>query len=450
MNDTAVAQFFSFGFLPGDNTFFEDIKVLDAASVAVCSESGWSISEYWKFTCEKVQYDSRAVAAEKMSGLLKNAVKKRLKGQHKIGMLLSGGLDSRVVAAGFLANGISPHTFTFGMPVSQDVVFAETMAKIIKSTHHFCEINANFLPSCAERIVDVTDGMLCVYHYKDISTFDEAKKYCDMLLTGSGGDAIIGKTGDYVFNYYGMLDIEDDDHLCQRMFTRHNKFIKEADHPSFFSRDYYGNVKGKARDSFNKVMEKSLSAASSRVNQTLHFLVRQYERRFVLQGQNPLGAIAEYRLPFYDHDLISYVLSLPAKVRKGQILYKKAITKVSTELARVPVAGADALPVTAGLIRIRISRIMHRLRRLAKLPEKFSGSRRYKDDYHDFPAWLRNENKSFMLDILLDEKTRSRGYFNQDHIRDIIETHMTGNKDYSEELLLLTTFELMQRKYFEN
>lgn len=80
------------------------------------------------------------VASSRIQDLLVNAVRKRMTSDREIGCLLSGGLDSSLVAS-ILANelkkdGRKLHTFSVGFPDSTDIVFARQVASHIQSEHH--------------------------------------------------------------------------------------------------------------------------------------------------------------------------------------------------------------------------------------------------------------------------------------------------------------------------
>jgi len=72
--------------------------------------------------------------------LLVKAVEKRLCSDREIGCLLSGGLDSSVIASilskELKKKGQKLHTFSIGFPDSTDIVYARQVSKYIDSEHH--------------------------------------------------------------------------------------------------------------------------------------------------------------------------------------------------------------------------------------------------------------------------------------------------------------------------
>ncbi|KAK3907981.1 Asparagine synthetase [glutamine-hydrolyzing] [Frankliniella fusca] len=149
------------------------------------------------------------VAYEKLTGdvhsnirtLLSSAVKKRLMADRRIGCLLSGGLDSSLIAALLVklakeANLPYPiQTFSIGMGDSPDIIAAREVAKHIGSEHHeiiFTE----------EDVVKVLDEVICTLETFDITTIRASvgmylisraiklKTDTTVILSGEGADEL--------------------------------------------------------------------------------------------------------------------------------------------------------------------------------------------------------------------------------------------------------------------
>ena len=72
-------------------------------------------------------------------------------------------------------------------------------------------------------------------------------------------------------------------------------------------------------------------------------------------------------------------------------------------------------------------------------------------NYADYDDWMRNSKKlrRYIMDILLDERTLARPYFNKKCIKEIIDLHMCGKKNHSELIGRLLTFELWHRLFLD-
>jgi len=99
INDDAVAEFFTFGQLLGNKTFFKGINVFPPASVLVYKNGQIEIRRYWYFKFEegRSSYDEEYYV-NTLVKLFEKSVERRLKNGKKIGISLSGGLDSSCVA----------------------------------------------------------------------------------------------------------------------------------------------------------------------------------------------------------------------------------------------------------------------------------------------------------------------------------------------------------------
>ncbi|MHB8485777.1 MAG: asparagine synthetase B family protein [Candidatus Acidiferrales bacterium] len=100
LNDLAIADFLLFGMnYDPASTSFSDIRRLPRAHFLRWSASGLQLREYWRPPTDgAIHYQRRREYIEHFSELFKSAVEDRL-GANKVGILLSGGLDSSSVAA---------------------------------------------------------------------------------------------------------------------------------------------------------------------------------------------------------------------------------------------------------------------------------------------------------------------------------------------------------------
>jgi len=92
--------------------------------------------------------------------LLKKAVKKRLCSDRPIGCLLSGGLDSSLIASilsrELNKKGLQLKTFSIGFPDSTDIIYARQVAQYLNTDHHELIINydtaLSYIPTVIKKI----------------------------------------------------------------------------------------------------------------------------------------------------------------------------------------------------------------------------------------------------------------------------------------------------------
>ena len=152
---------------------------------------------------------------------LRNAVLKRLMSDRPIGCLLSGGLDSSLVA-GIAAEklGKKLHTFSIGMNNSPDIKYAKMVADYIGSTHHEVILSKDdFLKTIPEVIetiesYDTTTVRASVGHYLLAKYI---KQYTDItvILGGEGSDEV---TGGYRY-FKNAPDCKEFNIECRRLLA---------------------------------------------------------------------------------------------------------------------------------------------------------------------------------------------------------------------------------------
>ena len=132
---------------------------------------------------------------EKLENLLTNSVKKQLISDVPVGILLSGGIDSSLVAA--LASKENSHVKTFNVRFSDHSKFDESKhARLISNyygTDH-TEIDANEIsPDLLSKLAYQYDEPIA--DSSMIPTFivcQAVKKHCSVALGGDGGDELFG------------------------------------------------------------------------------------------------------------------------------------------------------------------------------------------------------------------------------------------------------------------
>ena len=101
-NRKALPKFFSYRYVPGEETMFKGIRKLPPGSyMEVDLKTGdISIKRYWEYRFDRVNHSmSMEEAAEEFFGLFSDAVDLRLNADVEVGSFLSGGIDSSAVAS---------------------------------------------------------------------------------------------------------------------------------------------------------------------------------------------------------------------------------------------------------------------------------------------------------------------------------------------------------------
>lgn len=164
----------------------------------------------------------RGEAGQALRIALTEAVKKRLMSDRPVGALLSGGLDSSLVAA--IASrelkkvGKRLSTFSIGLPGSTDLEYAQKVAKHIDSDHHQIVCSSeDFLAAIPEVVkaiesYDITTVRASVGNYL-VGKYIKEKTDIKVVFNGDGSDEV---GGGYLY-FYNAPDDETFEAECERL-----------------------------------------------------------------------------------------------------------------------------------------------------------------------------------------------------------------------------------------
>lgn len=143
-------------------------------------------------------------ADDRLFELLETSVRRRLMSEVPVGVFLSGGMDSSLIAALMARHLPKLHSFAVGFKGSEDLAKAEVVAKHIGTIHHALELDQDEIVETLPQIV---------YH---LESFDvdlmrsavpcwfvsrEAARHVKVVLTGEGADELFAG-----YTYYKDYD----------------------------------------------------------------------------------------------------------------------------------------------------------------------------------------------------------------------------------------------------
>lgn len=258
-------------FLPGHFEVF-DLKLSGKVQSVECEQFHCCTREPAHAlydTVERLSTDfGEETVKRNIRSLFENAVRKRLMAHRRIGCLLSGGLDSSLVAAMLLKLSkeeklpYSIQTFSIGAEDSPDVIAAKKVAAHIGSEHHTVEFTAE------EGIKAVED---VIFH---LETYDTT------TIRASVGMYLVSKHIREKTDSVVIFSGEGSDELTQGYLYFHKA----------------PNAKAGAEDSVRLLKELYM------------FDVLRADRTTAAHG-------LELRVPFLDHRFTAYYLSLPEEMR---------------------------------------------------------------------------------------------------------------------------------------
>ena len=204
VDERALDEFLSWEYVPAPRTLFAGVEKVEAGGLVTVDLADGTIERrrWWRLDTRAAGERARAETADserladRVDGLVGRSVREQLVSDVPLGALLSGGVDSSLVAAHMTR----PSTFSIGFddPSYDELRWAEIVADHLGTDHH-------------TRVLRATSGDLfdtLMHHLDDpiadVSIFPTylvsklAREQVTVALSGDGGDELFGGYETYV------------------------------------------------------------------------------------------------------------------------------------------------------------------------------------------------------------------------------------------------------------
>ncbi len=419
---SALAEYVRFQSLLGDKTFFEGAHLLRGGSyLRYCLvDDVIEIYPYWSYS--KIQPFSSNIgldeAVEECGRILRRSVNKYSQQGLKVGLFLSGGLDSRLIL-GYLNVAEPPVvTVTYGLEGCKDVRYAQRLAQKSKTQHHFYPFSGGeWVADFARLHMQLTEGSHSWIHAHGLSVMEQVRAHMNVNYSGFAGDQ--------GFNDLSVYLAPDEMAFRTRLYDLFcNEFtwpsVSEGEATQAFTPGVSKGLDRLAWDSLQKEID-WLGGTPNIIRASAMGL--SYDMRAYFQYVTFHRAFIEDRFPFLDYDYIDFIFALPPIIEYSRRLRKMLIRRDMPGLARVP-AAKDDLPIAAGrtLLFHKIAlKVRQTMPGWAGGIDADSGNL-----YADYEGWLRNELKGWAEAILFGPGMKERGLFNVKFLQSIWARLQTG------------------------
>jgi asparagine synthetase B (glutamine-hydrolysing) len=439
----------------GTDTLFRNINMLPPATIVTYSEGRVSQRTYWDYTFNPVSKVSDSFV-DRFAATFQNAVDKHLKPWDSTGLNLSGGLDSRAVAAA-LSSPVKDKTrsFTWGHSNQcQEVQLARQTAEVFGIPWEYLKLEPQDFLKYAALGVRLLDGRDLACQSYALKIFPELASQCsvatsglafDLLCGGSYSSSILKQnsnvdcTGKNLTDSFiaGLLYFSDA-HF-DKMFLNH----QQASH-------YRNNIKEQLYDDFTSGDITGTADAADR------FFLRQRVWRYTFSRQQWQRFFLEDPAPTFDNDVIDLLLKIPATERANHKFFCRFLAYLDAKSLDIPYQ-RTLIPPSAPhhfwkeAIRLESSReelfrrIFYETNGRVYIP--------YDRYYSNFDEWLRVDKEWIKntSDLLLSsECILGKLFLNPEWINQLLSEQMSGAKAHYSKIIVLITAELILRSFFKN
>ncbi len=185
---SALRDFLFYGYVPAPKTIYAGIRKLPAGHTLTYQHGKIRIARYWNPTTE-IEAGSAEDWRERLDSLLRNAIPAHLLADVPVGVFLSGGIDSALVASYLPA----PRTFTLGFEDESrsELEAARALAAHFGTSHDELSTHAGDLELALDTLLPIFDepfGDSAAWSNYLIAR--RARETVKVALSGEGGDEI--------------------------------------------------------------------------------------------------------------------------------------------------------------------------------------------------------------------------------------------------------------------
>ena len=446
LDPIALDHFLSFLYTPRDRSIFRDVRKLPPGHYLRWRDHGVAtIAPYWEVPAGETFTGSEEDAAARLRDVLAGAVRSHLVSDVPLGAFLSGGVDSSLVV-GLMAEA-SPRVTTFSIgfdePEFDELPHARAVAQHFGTDHHEFVVRPDAL-AILDALIDHFDepfadsSAIPTWYVSEI-----ARRHVTVVLSGDGGDELFGGYDRYLPHprvaRFDRLPIPGKRQAAALLWpllphgTRGKNFLRHV------SRDDEGRYLD-AVALFQTDEKRAMMSADLRSALGAHDAERTAAQRLARFKGLPLHS----RMMRFDFETY-----LPEDV----LTKVDRMSMAHSIESRVPLLDNEVIDFAATLpasFKIRNGRRKHILKRAAAslLPPEIL-DRRKQGFGVPIGAWFRGDLRELFHDILLSQRTRSRGYFDGGFVDRIVTEHLSGTRDHSLRLWQLLVFELWHRHYLD-
>lgn len=448
----ALRRYLALKYVPGPGTAIRGILQLPAASVLTWASGRARLSSYW--TLPEAVGEGPAAGREKLNEELRETVREsvalRMRSDVPLGLFLSGGLDSAIIASTMtrlVREGAHPgpiRTFTVGFEESDydEMRRASNVARFLGTEHHEIPVRptaaqtADILPDLAAKLDQpfADSSAVAVYHLAR-----EVRKHVTVALSGDGGDELFLGYDRYrahaLADRFGVL-----------LAGAGSRMIRAAALASLPGPPSRRNMSGRAR----RFLEGAALAPLARNDAWITCISAPLAAAVApeLRGPaDPLDAIhAAYGTEGERHPLAAIQRADLRVWLPDDILHKVDAACMAHALEpRAPLLDHRVVELA---MRIPVSFKLRARRGKAILREAFA---------RDLPAvaiegrkagfglpldhWLRRDLAGYCRDLLLASRTLSRGIFSRAGIETMLAEHAAGRENREEAIWALVMLE---------
>lgn len=428
LNLYALKEYFTFQNIFSNQTFFENIKILEPGSYIKIDYEQENIPDsvnYWDYDFyESNEKISKEEYEEELNRLFVQAVKRQLVSDVPIGSYLSGGIDSGSITAIASQNIPDLKTFTCGFDLhsvsGMEMSFderekAEYMSYLFKTEHYEMVLKAGDMERCMNKLVWHLEDPRVGQSYPNFYASKLSSNFVKVVLAGSGGDEIFAG---YPWRYYRATDCKDFIEYIDNYFEYWQRLLKHDEIKMFLKpiyseiRDY--SVKDVFKNVFRSFQRFDISPQQS-VNYSLYLEAKTFlHGLLIVEDKLSMAHGLETRVPFLDNDLVDFAMKLPVNLKLASIDNLKRINEndVLSKAEKCYQENKDG--------KLILRNVMSRY-----VPQEITTGKKQGFSAPD-ASWFKGESIDYIKEIIYNSNSKIYDYVDKVTTREIVKKHFEG------------------------
>jgi asparagine synthase (glutamine-hydrolysing) len=434
LSPEAFGEHVAFGCVLGERSLFEGVSTMPGGSCWTFDQSGQHRKARY---FEPETLESRVPIrehelVENIRSTFIDILPRYFESSENVALSLTGGLDMRLIVAGAdsAVEGLPSYTFA-GARDTFDVRQSWKVARAVGLKHQVLRLGADFFDNfanLAEETVYRSDGALGTSRTHDLYFNRLARNIAHVRLTGLFGSEVL----------------------------RQRRILPPA-----------ARVDGLLTADFMKHVEEAEQCGDA--YRRGHPLTAALHRDIPWKGQG-VRSIEQSQLtvraPFTDNDFVELMYTVPHSARSSAKVQLSVIEALNGHLAGIMSDHGHSAkwnPITRRIVRafiwslfkadyiyffdtpnwmLKYEPAMHFL----KVPQLLLGYHKFEQ----YSRWYRDALSDYLADILLDRRTLERPFFNRNFLRRAVDEHLSGKRNYHNQLDKALTLELIMRTLIES
>jgi asparagine synthase (glutamine-hydrolysing) len=426
LNVDALNEYFTFQNMFTYQTLFKGVTMLPPANTVKIDSSSTFVKHYswWDYNFaqpnEKMSEEEAIVETKR---LFKQAVTRQMISDVPVGSYLSGGMDSGSITAVASSQVNRLSTFTCGFDMSEVTGVesnyderrdAELMANYFKTEHYEQVINAGDLKWSLPRVVHHLEDLRVGMSYPNFYISRLASKFVKVCLQGTGGDELYGG---YPWRYYRVFKSLNQEEFFNNYYGFWQRLVPDNEKVDLLTPDVYKQIDLNApRTVFENVFKFNTHLQydnpEQHIQNSLYFEIKTFLSGLLLVGDKlAMASGLEERFPFLDNDLVNFAQTIPVRYKLGNL---ESMKRLDENVFGNKHKAYQEFDDGKNVLRKAMSSLM---------PEKIINRKKQGFSAPD-ESWYRGENAQYIKELLLNKKTVSADFIQQDYIHKIVHEHI--------------------------